>query len=97
MILESGFRTDGAQECLGNWGKLRWPQPFQLWVKLKLTSALSAWVILVNEVDPCRPQNWAVDNMLRRRLTGRKPHWDSIVTKKFLYVYKMKLQSMFEQ
>ena len=42
VLAESGFRTDGAQECLGNWGKLRWPQPFQLWVKLKLTSALSA-------------------------------------------------------
>ena len=68
---------------------------------LMLTSACQPWVILANEVNPCWPQTRA------RLITCWDEDWlggnpigtkgTSIVTKKFLYVYKVKLESMFEQ
>ena len=63
MLAESGFRADGR--CT----EMSW----ELRGQVMLTSAFQPWVILANEVNPCRPQDWAVDNMLRRRLTGGNP------------------------
>ena len=93
MLAESGFRADGR--CT----EMSW----ELRGQVMLTSTFQPWVILANEVNPCGPQTraWLItcwdEDWLGGNPIGTKG--TSIVTKKFLYecVYKVKLESMFEQ
>ena len=63
----------GAQECIGNWGEAKLVSALSALGQAKVDLSFQLWVILANEVDPSGQQNWAVDNMLGRRLTGGNP------------------------
>ena len=55
VLAESGFRTDGAQECLGNWGEAKLVSDFsalgQAKVDLSLFSFGSSWLMRLIHAD----------------------------------------------